>query len=330
MREVPADVFDLTESGYDTVDDDMTPEQRKNELDEERIATMVEDGGMSVEEATFRVKTGRGPTELDKALGYDFIQYQIGEPLTERENGYKIADDSETVEAIIVPDDALPDFKTRADLRNWLIGKFNEIGNVTIESTGANVDFNKTGAQRTIKNARQKKNTIAYPEIEKVVSGAKYSGFRAADERHTNVKGQDVYHSGVVYRGVPYSVEFFVDVPLDGNIGDNFAGNKIREIKIAPTETRVTSDKQNRPANNLSDAISNISLAVLRGKVKPARYNTDTGALYQLTAEAYNKQGKADVNSEAFKRWFGDSKVVDEVIASFPNQICYTIFKLSR
>lgn len=34
--------------------------------------------------------------------------------------------------------------------------------------------------------------------------------------------------------------------------------------------------------------------------------------LFQLPAEAYNKQGKADVNSEAFKRWFGDSKVVDE------------------
>lgn len=34
--------------------------------------------------------------------------------------------------------------------------------------------------------------------------------------------------------------------------------------------------------------------------------------MYQLPAEAYNKQGKADVNSEAFKRWFGDSKVVDE------------------
>lgn len=35
-------------------------------------------------------------------------------------------------------------------------------------------------------------------------------------------------------------------------------------------------------------------------------------SFYQLPAEAYNKQGKADVNSEAFKRWFGDSKVVDE------------------
>ena len=83
------------------------------------------------------------------------------------------------------------------------------------------------------------------------------------DERHQNVRGQDVYHSGVVYKGVPYSVEFYVDVPLSGNTGDNFAGNKIREIKIAPTETRVTSKNQNRPANNLSDAISNVSLAVL-------------------------------------------------------------------
>lgn len=35
-------------------------------------------------------------------------------------------------------------------------------------------------------------------------------------------------------------------------------------------------------------------------------------AWFQLPAEAYNSQGKADVNSEAFKRWFGDSKVVDE------------------
>ena len=300
LQEVSPDIFALTDPGYDAVDEYMTPEQRQNEIDEERIATMVEDGGMSVEEATFRVKTGREPTELDKALGYDFIQYQIGEALTERENGYKIADDNETVETVVIPDNALPEFKTRADLRNWLIGKFNEIGNVTIKSTGANVEFNKTGAQRAIKNARQKKNNIAYPEIEKVVSGAKYSGFREADERHQNVKGQDVYHSGVVYKGVPYSVEFYVDVPLSGNTGDNFAGNKIREIKIAPTETRVTSENQNRPANNLSDAISNVSLAVLRGKVKPARYDMATETLYQ-TGEAKDLYATHNMNLAGVK-----------------------------
>lgn len=39
---------------------------------------------------------------------------------------------------------------------------------------------------------------------------------------------------------------------------------------------------------------------------------SDELSWFQLPVQAYNKQGKADVNSEAFKRWFGDSKVVDE------------------
>ena len=308
-------------------------------MQEERIDIMAGEG-MNEDEARFRVMTGKEPDELDRKLGFDFIPYQLGEALTERENGYKIADDNETVEAVTIPEDAVPEFKTRSDLRNWLIGKFNEIGNVTINSTGANVDFNRTAAQRAIKNARQKKNNIAYPEIEKVVSGAKYSGFRKTDERHQNVRGQDVYHSGVVYKGVPYSVEFYVDVPLEGNTGDNFAGNKISKIEIAPTETQVTSENQNRPANNLSDAISNISLAVLRGKVKPARYDASTSTYYQVAEEnarldaenpiyngetiningqektVYNSNGDRIAQSaEAlrnFYKWFGDSKVVDE------------------
>lgn len=39
-------------------------------------------------------------------------------------------------------------------------------------------------------------------------------------------------------------------------------------------------------------------------------FSGDTGNIYyQLPAEAYNKKGKANVNSEAFKRWFGKSQV---------------------
>lgn len=34
--------------------------------------------------------------------------------------------------------------------------------------------------------------------------------------------------------------------------------------------------------------------------------------LYQLPENAYDEQGKADINSKEFKDWFGDSKVVDE------------------
>lgn len=49
-----------------------------------------------------------------------------------------------------------------------------------------------------------------------------------------------------------------------------------------------------------------------KNKGKTLEEKLDDYIPYQLPAEAYNKQGKADVNSEAFKRWFGDSKVVDE------------------
>ena len=86
--------------------------------------------------------------------------------------------------------------------------------------------------------------------------------------------------SNVIYKDVLYSTEFSIDVPLNQG-GKNFAGNKIKQIKIAPTETRVTSENQNRPANNPSGAIHNVSIAVLRGKVKPARYNNSDNTLYQ-------------------------------------------------
>ena len=61
---------------------------------------------------------------------------------------------------------------------------------------------------------------------------------------------------------------------------DEFAGNKIRVIKIAPADTQVTSDNQNWLAQAYG-AISNISLAVLRGKVNPARYDAENNRLYQ-------------------------------------------------
>lgn len=215
--------------------------------------------------------------EISETKGKRFYQ-SVPSVLTERAGGPKIADDAETVDVVEIPENAVPKFEKTADLRNWLIGKFEDIGNVTIKSTGENVDFNVTAAQRTLKNARQKRNNIAYPEIEKVVSGAKYSGFRVADERHKDrVKGQDVYHSAVIYEGRPYSVEFYVDVPLKGG-KDNFAGNKISRIEIAPSGTQVSSEKQN-PQASQQGAIHTISMGVLRGKVNPARFKD--GVLYQ-------------------------------------------------
>ena len=72
-----------------------------------------------------------------------------------------------------------------------------------------------------------------------------------------------------------YSVQFKVDIPLETGT-HNYAGHKITDIKIAPADTQVTSDDQNGLAQAYG-AISNISLAVLRGKVNPARYDAENG-----------------------------------------------------
>lgn len=290
----------------------MSAEQIQDEVDAERIALMVEDGQMSEAEATFRVKTGREPTETDKMLGYDFIPYQLGEALTERENGYAIAGDNETVEAVVIPENAVPDFKSRAELRDWLVSKFREVGNITILSTGAKVEFNNTAAKRVVKNARNRTNNIAYPEIEKVVSSAKYSGFKSADERHPNVKGQDVYHSGVMYKGQPYSVEFYVDVPLDGNIGDNFAGNKVNKIKVEPQ--RYGFKAVAKEDETSKGSTYKISLAVLRGKVNPARYSEASNTLYQLGEP---KSLPVKISGKEFGEYTGDRKTYGKAFAKY-------------
>lgn len=150
-----------------------TPAEMSNEEKEEAWAEYQErNRPQMTDEERYREESGRG------------LLFNKSKNLTTRADGYPIADDNETVDVVEIPENAIPDFKTRADLRNWLIGKFEEIGHTTIQSTGANVDFNKTAAQRVVKNSRQRRNNMAYPEIEKVVSGAKYSGFRLADERH--------------------------------------------------------------------------------------------------------------------------------------------------
>ncbi len=218
--------------------------------------------------------------------GNDNIYYQseiMESQYKTREGGPEIASDDIMIEPVEIKASDVPDFKTTADLRKWLIGKFEEIGSITISATGAKVDFNKNAAQRAIKNARKTVNNIAYPEIEKVVSRAQYSGFREADERHQGkVKGQDIYHTGVVYKGVPYRVEFYVDVPLSSG-GSNYAGQNIRKIRIEPQ--RHGFNPVSDEANASQGPIHNISLAVLRGKVNPARYDISDSSLRQGAPE---------------------------------------------
>lgn len=75
---------------------------------------------------------------------------------------------------------------------------------------------------------------------------------------------------------------------------------KASTVAFASQQSEIS---DNPISNNANRSFKDIIAALDENVNKP---------LFQLSAEAYNKQGKADVNSEAFKRWFGDSKVVDE------------------
>ena len=64
----------------------------------------------------------------------------------------------------------------------------------------------------------------------------------------------------------PYVVRFKVDIS-EGGVSHNYAGHKISDIQIAPSEA---DGRFNSPMQS-DDAIRNITLAVLRRKVNHGR-----------------------------------------------------------
>lgn len=215
--------------------------------------------------------------------------YQTGEnvqkdeiKLIEREGGPKIADDSEMVETVTIPENSVPDFKTKREIVAFIKNILGKERNITIKSTGENVLVSNGAINRVSSKSRSKEYNEAFSAVRKLIENAKYSGFEEADAAHPNVKGQDVYHSALIIGTKPYAVQFKVDIPLE-NGTHNYAGHKIKDIKIASSDSVV--ERFNSPIQN-EEAIHNISLAVLREKVKPANYN-----ILDKTLTQKSKQG---------------------------------------
>lgn len=197
--------------------------------------------------------------------------------LIEREGGPKIADDSEMVETVTIPENSVPDFKTKREIVAFIKNILGKERNITIKSTGENVLVSNGSINRVSSKSRSKEYNEAFSAVRKLIENAKYSGFEEADAAHPNVKGQDVYHSALNIGTKPYSVQFKVDIPLE-NGTHNYAGHKIKDIKIASSDSVV--ERFNSPIQN-EEAIQNISLAVLRGKVKSVNYNKSDKSLTQ-------------------------------------------------
>ena len=234
----------------------------------------------------------------------EVVDFMPREPIKGSSLYENVVPDHTPVEMVNI--DAITNFQGKAQLREWLKDKFTG-SNMNITSSGEDVNFNNSIAGRIIKNSRSKINNLAYPQLDEVVSKGYFSGMRPTDARHINkVQGQNVYHSGIMYNGNPYSVEFYVDQPLGASRTHNYAGQNIKRMKQVARDTGLT------PSANGSELpqqlASEYNLASLRGNVNenllnvsglyngltPSQVGLMDNALRQGLGQSAHKAGTLD------------------------------------
>ncbi len=144
----------------------------------------------------------------------------------------------------------------------------------------------------SVKRSRSQEHRNAYAGLREMVENAEYDHYEAPDARHPDRGGQDVYYSALRMGDRLYSVKLKLDVVTEeikertkavGMIAEDtrYKDHKLSEIEIAPALLSRYAQKGDpkQPAN----AISEVSLGVLRGSVKPSRI--EHGALYQPARE---------------------------------------------
>lgn len=264
--------------------------------------------------------------------------------------------DSETVNVVTLPDVHAPEFAHMQEFAKWAKEMLEAGGgDVVISSTGQTAQFSTKNVKASAKRARTKTHRDAYLSLREMVKNAEYDHYEPKDERHPNSGGQDVYYSALNMGGKLYSVRIKLDALTEeqkqsqkasgkkGVADVDYKDHKLTEIEIAPT--LYAGVPENRQSNQEIGAISNVSLGVIRGNVKPSGISENT--LYQLAErenqsiekvrqeyEGTDKWLKApngkdtklterqwlQVRTPEFKAWFGDwennpenaSKVVDE------------------
>lgn len=207
--------------------------------------------------------------------------------LTERENGPKIVSDDTTVEVIELSKDDLPQNLKMSDFVKWVIRVLGDSKNIHIKSSNQDVLV----STESVRRANIKTNPVSksvFSKLKAVIENAYYSGFRQADEKHPNVKGQDIYHNALIIDGKPYSVKIMVDIPKKSTNPNVYAGHTISEIEIEPATRDGQQDASQTPIGK--SPITSISLGVLRGKVKPARYKNGVLAQSRVANGSYDPE----------------------------------------
>ena len=229
--------------------------------------------------------------DLEELLGNDLLLAAMNmsqaQPLVRE--GITRKPDSATANVVEIEPDAVPQFNGMGELADWLKGMLTEGGDITIKATGQVVRFTNTGINASLKRGRSQEHRNAYAGLRDMVANAEYNHYEPKDARHPNSGGQDVYHAALRMGSALYSVRMKFDVPNEQEIASRrkygekniedarYKDHRLTEIEIAPALYRGVPGE---PASTqAADAISRITLGVLRGNVKPS--NIEDNTLYQ-------------------------------------------------
>lgn len=222
------------------------------------------------------IKTEADLVKLRKENGNRFYQSVAGTSAPIVREGVTRKPDSAPAKIVHLAENAVPKFERMKDFRNWLKSLLMADGNppVTIQSTGARAVFTGSNVEASLKRSRSEEHREAYAALREMISLAEYDHFEPADTGHPHVQGQDVYHAALDIGGKLYSVRLKLDVPLANNANAGsvvYKDHKLTEIEIAPALYGMESENQSHTQE--TDAISTVSLGVLRGNVKPSSYD---------------------------------------------------------
>ncbi len=209
--------------------------------------------------------------------------------------------DSETARVVGIEADAVPEFSGMKDFAHWLKNMLAEGGNVLINSTGQEARFSSGNVKASAKRSRSREHRNAYAALREMVANAEYDHYERPDARHPDRGGQDVYHSALAMGGKLYSVKLKLDVVFEREKTNEqvedvrYKDHRLAEIEIAPAllsrYAQIGDPKQS------ADAISAVTLGVLRGGVKPS--GIEGGTLYQTGGEQPAPRGAPHQLGEA-------------------------------
>jgi hypothetical protein len=203
---------------------------------------------------------------------------------------YQSVNENEKIKPINIETDSVPNFEKMKDLKQWIFDNLKLIGNIEIKSNKKVVQFSKTSLNRSLKGVNRnnvKKNS--YSGLRELVENSIYGGERYADKRHENkVKGQELYYNAFNHNGKTYGVEIVIDIPKTKNTPNNYAGHKIKEIKIAPVASEVSSNELTFDKPDATISITDIQKL----------FNPKTVHLYNITEYQTRFQ---DDNTNSYK-----------------------------